>query len=86
MRKSVLWIIHCDLKRKYVCDVLLSVLLHCLSRFFKSRPNMDEFLQKLLHFQHFRQFINSKIDKLKRRNIERDLFDNEVLAYEEGKC
>jgi len=54
-------------------------------RFFKSRPHMEEFLQQLLHFQHFRQFINSKIDKLKSKNIERDLFDNEVLLYEEGK-
>ena len=53
-------------------------------RFLKSRPHMEEFLQQLLHFQHFRQFINSKIDKLKSRNIERDLFDNEVLLYEEG--
>ena len=46
---------------------------------------MEEFLGQLLHFQHFRQFINSKIDKLKNRNLERDLFDNEVLAYEEGQ-
>ena len=53
-------------------------------RFLKSRPNMEEFLEQLLHFQHFQQFINSKIDKLKNRSIERDLFDNEVLAYEDG--
>lgn len=45
---------------------------------------MEDFLGQLLHFQHFRQFINSKIDKLKNRSIERDLFDNEVMAYEEG--
>lgn len=45
---------------------------------------MEDFLGQLLHFQHFRQFINSKIDKLKNRSLERDLFDNEVLAYEEG--
>ena len=46
---------------------------------------MEEFLGQLLHFQHFRQFINGRIDKLKGRTIERDLFDNEVLAYEEGE-
>ena len=45
---------------------------------------MEDFLEQLLHFQHFRQFINSKIDKLKRMNVERDLFDDEVLDYEEG--
>lgn len=58
----------------------------CVYRFLKSRPNMEEFLGQLLHFQHFRQFINSKIDKLKVKgmNVERDIFDNEVLAYEEG--
>lgn len=55
-----------------------------LCRFLKSRPNMEDFLGQLLHFQHFRQFINSKIDKLKNRTVERDLFDNEVMAYEEG--
>ena len=53
--------------------------------FLKSRPNMEEFLGQLLHFQHFRQFINGRIEKLKGRSIERDLFDNEVLAYEEGE-
>jgi len=46
---------------------------------------MEEFLGQLLHFQHFRQFINGRIEKLKGRSIERDLFDNEVLAYEEGE-
>ncbi len=45
---------------------------------------MEDFLGQLLHFQHFRQFINTKIDKLKNRSLERDLFDNEVMAYEEG--
>ena len=45
---------------------------------------MEEFLGQLLHFQHFRQFINSRIDKLKNSGLERDLFDSEVLAYEEG--
>ena len=53
--------------------------------FLKSRPNLEEFLGKLLHFQHFRQFINGRIDKLKEQSLERDLFDNEVLMYEEGE-
>lgn len=45
---------------------------------------MEEFLAELLNFQHFRQFINGRIDKLKSQSLERDLFDIEVLAYEEG--
>ena len=53
-------------------------------RFLKSRPNTEEFLEQLLHFQHFRQFINTKIDKLKNSRLERDLFDTEVMTYEEG--
>ena len=53
--------------------------------FLKSRPNLQEFLGKLLHFQHFRQFINGRIEKLKEQSLERDLFDNEVLMYEEGE-
>ena len=63
-----------------------SLVLIAMYRFLKSRPNMEEFLGELLHFQHFQQFINSKIEKLKSRNVERDIFDNEVLAYEEGEC
>lgn len=66
------------------CHLQNSCVGYLLCRFLKSRPNMEDFLGQLLHFQHFRQFINSKIDKLKNRKIERDLFDNEVLAYEEG--
>ena len=56
-----------------------------LYRFLKSRPNSEEFLESLLHFQHFRQFINSKIEKLKTKNQERDRFDDEVMMYEEGR-
>ena len=52
--------------------------------FLISQPSHEEFLCQLLHFQHFRQFINSKIDNLKNKIQERDLFDNEVLIYEEG--
>ncbi len=55
------------------------------SRFMMSRPGMEEFLKELLNFQHFRQFINGRIDKLKSQSVERDLFDNEVLMYEEGE-
>ena len=54
-------------------------------QFLKSRPNMEEFLGQLLHFQHFRQFINGRIDKLKNRIPDRDLFDDEVMQYEEGE-
>ena len=53
-------------------------------QFIKSRPHMEEFLGLLLHFQHFRQFINGRIEKLKNRIPDRDLFDDEVLQYEEG--
>ncbi len=52
-------------------------------QFLKSQPHLEEFLGQLLHFQHFRQFINGKIEKLKNRVPDRDLFDNEVLQYEE---
>ena len=54
-------------------------------QFLKSRPHLEEFLGQLLHFQHFRQFINGRIEKLKNRIPDRDLFDNEVLQYEEGE-
>ena len=54
-------------------------------QFLKSRPHLEEFLGQLLHFQHFRQFINRRIEKLKNRIPDRDLFDNEVLQYEEGQ-
>lgn len=47
---------------------------------------MEEFLSTLLHFQHFRQFINGKIEQLKNQTYERDLFDREVMFYEEGVC
>ena len=53
-------------------------------QFLKSRPHLEEFLGQLLHFQHFRQFINGRIEKLKNRMPDKDLFDNEVLQYEEG--
>ena len=53
-------------------------------RFFTSRPQMEEFLASLLHFQHFRQFINSRIDQLKNRSVNRDLFDIEAMFYDEG--
>ena len=45
---------------------------------------MEEFLATLLHFQHFRQFINNKIDQLKNRSVNRDLFDIEAMYYDEG--
>ena len=45
---------------------------------------MEEFLENLLHFQHFQQFINGRINRLA-SNKERDLFDDEVIIYEEGK-
>lgn len=51
--------------------------------FLQSRPNMEEFLRELLHFQHFRQFINCRIERLKSKKQERDLFDSEVLLYED---
>ena len=54
-------------------------------QFLKSRPHLEEFLGQLLHFQHFRQFINGRIEKLKNRVPDKDLFDNEVLQYEEGQ-
>ena len=53
-------------------------------QFLKSRPHLEDFLGQLLHFQHFRQFINGRIEKLKNKVPDRDLFDNEVLQYEEG--
>ena len=53
-------------------------------RFFTSRPQMEQFLESLLQFQHFRQFINHKIDQLKNQTYARDLFDREVMFYEEG--
>ena len=52
--------------------------------FFISRPQMEEFLATLLHFQHFRQFINHKIDQLKNQSVARDLFDKESMLYDEG--
>lgn len=45
---------------------------------------MEEFLSSLLHFQHFRQFINHKIEQLKNQTGVRDLFDKEVMFYDEG--
>ena len=54
-------------------------------QFLKSRPHLEEFLGQLLHSQHFRQFINGRIEKLKNRTQDKDLFDNEVLQYEEGQ-
>ena len=54
-------------------------------QFLKSRPHLEEFLGQLLHFQHFRQFINGRIEKLKNRMPDKDLFDSEVLQYEEGQ-
>lgn len=46
---------------------------------------MEEFLQSLLQFQHFRQFLNSRIDAITKCNQkEKDVFDCELLAYEEG--
>ena len=44
-------------------------------QFLKSRPHLEEFLGQLLHFQHFRQFINGRIEKLKNRMQDKDLFD-----------
>ena len=53
--------------------------------FLKSRPNMEEFLQSLLQFQHFRQFLNSRIDAItKCSQKEKDVFDSELFTYEEG--
>ena len=52
-------------------------------RFLKSRGHMEEFLSELLHFQHFRQFMNSRINRLNQR-MERDLFDEAVVTYEDG--
>ena len=37
-----------------------------------------------MQFQHFRQFINHKIDQLKNQTSARDLFDREVMFYDEG--
>lgn len=54
------------------------------NRFLKSRPNMEEFLGLLLHFQHFQQFINGRIYRLAARK-DRDLFDEEALLHEEGE-
>ena len=54
-------------------------------RFFTSRPQMEEFLASLLHFQHFRQFINNKIEQLKNRSSTRDLFDMEAMFYDDGR-
>ena len=45
---------------------------------------MEEFLSTLLHFQHFRQFINHKIEQLKNQSVARDLFDKEIMFYDEG--
>ena len=46
---------------------------------------MEEFLASLLHFQHFRQFINTKIDQLKNQSIARDIFDMEAMFYDDGR-
>jgi hypothetical protein len=51
--------------------------------FFTSRLQMEEFLASLLHFQHFRQFINTKIDQLKNQSIARDIFDMEAMFYDD---
>ena len=59
------------------CSLSLSSL-----RFIKSRPHMEEFLTLLLEFQHFQQFLNGRIERLK-CNRERDIFDDEVIVYEE---
>jgi hypothetical protein len=51
--------------------------------FFKSRPpEMEEFLKNLLQFQHFQQFLASRIERLN-RNQERDIFDEEVISYDD---
>lgn len=55
-------------------------------QFLKSRPHLEDFLGLLLHFQHFRQFINGRIEKLKNKVPDKDLFDAEVMQYEEGVC
>ena len=39
-------------------------------------------MASLLEFQHFQQFLNSRIERLK-SNKERDLFDEEAITYEE---
>jgi hypothetical protein len=51
--------------------------------FFTSRPQMEEFLASLLHFQHFRQFINHKIEQLKNKATARDIFDMEAMFYDD---
>ena len=45
---------------------------------------MEEFLASLLHFQHFRQFINHKIEQLKNQTVARDIFDREAMFYDDG--
>ena len=50
--------------------------------FIHSRPQMEEFLSQLLHFQHFQQFLNSRIDNLNLHQ-ERDMFDEEVIVFDE---
>lgn len=52
--------------------------------FIKSRSHMSEFLTNFLQFQHFQQFIAGRIDRLA-SNKERDLFDDEVIAFSDGK-
>ena len=45
---------------------------------------MEDFLAALLQFQHFRQFINHKIEQLKNQTVARDIFDKEAMFYDEG--
>lgn len=52
-------------------------------RFLKSRGHMEEFLAELLQFQHFRQFMNTRINRLNQQ-LERDLFDEAVIAFDDG--
>ena len=70
-----------------VLVVMLVWLVHyCLVRFIKSRPNMSQLLENLLHFQHFQQFINGRIQRKKGAfGINRDRFDEAVSLWEDSK-
>ena len=73
----------CFSKTLFLYDPI--ILLSFNSSFIHSRPQMEEFLSQLLHFQHFQQFLNSRIDNLNLHQ-ERDMFDEEVIMFDEGMC
>ena len=55
--------------------------------FKRTRPDMMNVLEHLLHFQHFQQFISARLAQANSDSavVYRDLFDQETQAFYEGE-